>query len=204
MKKLFTLIAVALLSAGSLSAQTMTIKIEGKEVKNGDDIVVNKLASENVLAPTLKLYDLGVNVEFKTLIAQTVETEGIDLDQTTPGLSCCPPSFTCTVANSSNGWVSTGTMNNLAADREVNGEWIHYNYNMTKPADGVTRKSKITFKGATETISFTLTINNTTAGINNIENDEDTNAPAYNVAGQKVGASTKGIVIKNGKKYIAR
>lgn len=204
MKKLFTLVAVALLAAGSLSAQTMVIKIEGKEVKNGDDVVVNKPAKETALNPVLKLYDLGVDVEFKTLIAQSVETEGIDLDQVTPGLACCPTGYTCTTANATNGWISTGVMNDMVANKEVNGEWIHYNYNTTKPAEGVSRKSKITLKGASETITFTLTINNTATGINEIVADEAENAIIYNIAGQKVGDNVKGIVVKKGKKYLKK
>ena len=41
------------------------------------------------------------------------------------------------------------------------------------------------------------------AGIDSIENDVlDVNAPMYNIAGQKVNASYKGIVLQNGKKFI--
>lgn len=205
MKRFYTIIAAALLGISSVSAQTMTITIEGKEVKNGDDIVVKKAANETVLNPALKMYDLGVDVKFKSLVAQTVETEGIDLDQVTPGLACCPTGFTCTTANASNGWVSSGTMTNLTAGQEVNGEWIHYNYGANKkPADGTVRKSKITFKGATETITFNLTIDtNVSAGINDITVDE-ADAPAYNIAGQRISAPVKGIIIKNGKKYVAK
>jgi len=43
----------------------------------------------------------------------------------------------------------------------------------------------------------------TTTGINSIENGQiDNDAPAYNLAGQKVGKGYKGIVIKNGKKFV--
>ena len=48
-------------------------------------------------------------------------------------------------------------------------------------------------------------INNITTGINNVETDtKDANAPVYNLSGQRVNDSYKGIVIKNGKKYINR
>ena len=33
---------------------------------------------------------------------------------------------------------------------------------------------------------------------------ENTNAPVYNLAGQQVNASYKGVVIKNGKKYVQK
>lgn len=41
-----------------------------------------------------------------------------------------------------------------------------------------------------------------TAGLNQISADSDVNAPAYNVAGQRVNSSYKGVVVKNGKKFI--
>ena len=41
-------------------------------------------------------------------------------------------------------------------------------------------------------------------GISNITTSEADNAPAYNLAGQKVNAAYKGIVIKNGKKMIKK
>lgn len=45
----------------------------------------------------------------------------------------------------------------------------------------------------------------TTTNINNITTDATSvNAPAYNLAGQKVSASYKGVVIKAGKKYIQK
>ncbi|MGI6242529.1 MAG: hypothetical protein ACOYJK_03170 [Prevotella sp.] len=41
-------------------------------------------------------------------------------------------------------------------------------------------------------------------GIGTVKAAEDDNAPVYNVSGQRVGASYKGLVIKNGKKYIRK
>ncbi len=49
-----------------------------------------------------------------------------------------------------------------------------------------------------------VSINGSTTGINNAKAELNDNAPAYNVAGQKVGAGFKGIVIKNGKKVIVK
>ena len=48
-------------------------------------------------------------------------------------------------------------------------------------------------------------LNGTTTNINNISADDATlNAPAYNLAGQKVNNSYKGVVIKAGKKFIQK
>ena len=41
-------------------------------------------------------------------------------------------------------------------------------------------------------------------GINTIKTDADVNAPVYNLAGQKVESSYKGLVIKNGKKVMQK
>ena len=42
----------------------------------------------------------------------------------------------------------------------------------------------------------------TSAGVKNITVEQNVNAPAYNVAGQRVNDAYKGIVVKNGKKYL--
>lgn len=48
-------------------------------------------------------------------------------------------------------------------------------------------------------------LNGQTTNINSITTDEaDVNAPAYNLAGQKVGKEYKGVVIKAGKKFIQK
>lgn len=48
-------------------------------------------------------------------------------------------------------------------------------------------------------------LNGVTTGINNITNDATLeNAPAFNLAGQKVGKAYKGVVIKAGKKFVQK
>lgn len=44
----------------------------------------------------------------------------------------------------------------------------------------------------------------TGAGIDDIKNDVDKNAPSYNLAGQRVDDNYKGVVIKNGKKVVKK
>ena len=46
----------------------------------------------------------------------------------------------------------------------------------------------------------------TTTGINEVVNGEkvDGNQPAYNLSGQRVGPGYRGIVIRNGRKFIAK
>lgn len=202
----------ALLLSASAMAQTMSLKIEGYEIKNGDVVEITKPVKKTPVGP-MTMYDLGIEVEFKSLIAQTVETEGVDLDQITPGLACCPTGFTCTTANDDNGWKSTGTMNDLAAGREVNGEWIHYNYGPNKDPQGATRKSTITLKGKSETISFSLSITDgDTKVVINGQNvtavetlqsvEKATDGVAYTLDGKVAPVGYKGVVVINGKKIL--
>lgn len=52
-------------------------------------------------------------------------------------------------------------------------------------------------------LNFTYTVDGTATGIKNV-NAANADAPAYNLAGQRVNANTKGIIIKNGKKYLVK
>ena len=49
---------------------------------------------------------------------------------------------------------------------------------------------------------YLISVNGQTSNVNAIEAEKNANAPAFNLAGQRVNNSFKGIVIKNGKKYI--
>lgn len=208
MKKIFTLIALALLAAGSISAQTMTLTIEGKEVKNGDDVVINRTPDniwEWAVPNLIKAYELSADIVFKTLIDQSVILQGEDLDKGTVGtLECCPSGFSCTAANESSNYVSESAMNNLTAGQEITGKtFIHIAWKKNEPALPLERHTRITLKGKEESIAFNLTfvVSNET-GIETIMASNAADAPAYNIAGQKVGANATGIIIKGGKKTI--
>ena len=60
------------------------------------------------------------------------------------------------------------------------------------------------FKGTPEILPTQAVVPGSSTGISNITTSEADNAPAYNLAGQKVNAAYKGIVIKNGKKMIKK
>lgn len=49
---------------------------------------------------------------------------------------------------------------------------------------------------------YLISVNGQTSNVNAIEAEKNANAPAFNLAGQRVNNSFKGIIIKNGKKYI--
>ena len=73
-------------------------------------------------------------------------------------------------------------------------------------ADGTAKISGITFsdKGTSvkgnEDFTVAITVGEGT-GINSL-NADDSNEPAFNLAGQKVGKNYKGIIVKNGKKVM--
>lgn len=58
------------------------------------------------------------------------------------------------------------------------------------------------FKGTPEIFPTQAVVPGSSTGITNITTSAADNAPAYNLAGQKVGKSYKGVVIKAGKKMI--
>lgn len=210
MKKLFTLIAAALLSIGSIQAQSFTLTIEGKEVKNGDNIEVSRTMDEvakNVeIAPGIgfMVYELAVKTSLTSNQAQEISIVAEDLDKMEPGLACCPTGFTCSVANDRNGWKAEGG-GAMKAGQKIDGDWIHYTYGTTPITVGTARKAAITFKTESETLSFNLTITAIdNSGVSEIVTDEAENAAEYSISGQRLGNQKKGIVVKKGKKYIAK
>lgn len=52
------------------------------------------------------------------------------------------------------------------------------------------------------TYSSVYSLNGVVSGVANITVDENVDAPAFNLAGQRVNDAYKGIVVKNGKKYL--
>ena len=60
------------------------------------------------------------------------------------------------------------------------------------------------FKGTPEILPTQAVVPGSSTGISNITTSAADNAPVYNLAGQKVNAAYKGVVIKNGKKMIKK
>lgn len=89
------------------------------------------------------------------------------------------------------------------------GNWSDFETQTIDLTSYAGKKIKIGFKyTSTEAAAGTWEVKNVSitglaTGINKVEADtENVNAPAYNLAGQRVNNSYKGIIIKNGKKYI--
>ncbi len=77
-------------------------------------------------------------------------------------------------------------------------------YNVNACGSKITCDGFVFIPGATELATIAATKDESTA-IKNIAIDElDTNAPIYNLQGQRVGEGYKGICIQNGKKFIVK
>ena len=87
-------------------------------------------------------------------------------------------------------------------DRDYCGFYVYQGFPDNKPLLGVILKNTAA-TGNSKGVVVAATINGSfTSGINNVETVKKANNVFYNVAGQRVGQSYKGIVIRNGKKYI--
>lgn len=62
----------------------------------------------------------------------------------------------------------------------------------------------VNYKNKTPQVTYSsiYSLNGVVSGVDNITVDKNVDAPAYNIAGQRVNDAYKGIVVKNGKKYL--
>ena len=78
-------------------------------------------------------------------------------------------------------------------------------YYVAAPATNATMTITFDPNGATPEDKVKISVEGIPTGINGIDaNAEEANAPIYNLAGQKVTKSYKGVVIQNGKKYMQK
>jgi len=99
----------------------------------------------------------------------------------------------------------------LPADKESNGN-IRSTLNVVDNASNIGKEVMVKGKiqkymgrvGIKETSAYQ--IDEILVGISNIisDTDNDMDAPAYNLAGQRVGKNYRGVVVKNGKKFIQK
>lgn len=77
-----------------------------------------------------------------------------------------------------------------------------------KVGDEVIVYGKLVLYGTTNEInsgSSIYSLNGSTTGISKVTADSaDADAPVYNLAGQRVGKNAKGVLVKNGKKYVVK
>lgn len=86
---------------------------------------------------------------------------------------------------------------------EIPADATEFEYTVTNPS---VKTVSIQCKDKTKTLniaSATVTVMNTSTAISTV-NTIDANAPVFNIAGQRVAAGTKGILIQNGKKFVVK
>ena len=143
---------------------------------------------------TLKLTDVTLDVPSKLLMTVPYDSKGSGSTGTLV-LNTTKNSWTYTgiVSSSSDNMVVVEVGSNviwqLTADTYVN--------NLTNNGTIVTNGYTLTYGS----LSGSGTINETT-GIEAIKSQTSTSSPRYNLAGQRVGGSARGIVIQNGRKYV--
>ena len=148
------------------------------------------------------------------LVSPTIDMTNIK--EATLTFDQCINKFFGTVGDEATLWVKEdgGNWNQIVItypELPTEGNWAEFETQTVDLTSYAGKKIKIGFKyTSTEQAAGTWEIKNVSVtglvtGINKVENDtEDANAPAYNLAGQRVNKSYQGIVIKNGKKYINR
>ena len=139
-----------------------------------------------------------------------------EIAEATLAFDQCTNKFFGTVEDEATLWVKEegGEWNQITITYPTlpeKGNWSDFETQTVDLTPYAGKKIKIGFKyTSTEEAAGTWEIKNISitglaTGINNVETDtEDTNTPVYNLSGQRVNDSYKGIVIKNGKKYINR
>lgn len=148
------------------------------------------------------------------LVSPTIDMTNIK--EATLTFDQCINKFFGTVEDEATLWVKEdgGNWNQIVItypELPAEGNWAEFETQTVDLTSYAGKKIKIGFKyTSTEQAAGTWEIKNVSVtglvtGINKVENDtEDANAPAYNLAGQRVNKSYQGIIIKNGKKYINR
>ena len=174
---------------------TLTVKAAVEEGGETVDIS-NTPETAYTVAKAIELINAGEGLDTKVYVKGTVST--ITEISTQYGNATYNISDDGTTTNELvvyRGYYVGGEKFTLGDEIEVGDEIVVYGklvlYNNTTPE--------------INTGSSIYSVNGITTGVNSITTDEtDSNAPVFNVAGQRVSNSFKGIVIKNGKKFMNR
>lgn len=175
-------------------AQTVSYTLTVKAAPTVD--ISNTPETAYTVAKALELITAGEGLDTKVYVKGTIST--LDNISTQYGNATYNISDDGTTTNELivyRGYYLGGEKFTAGDEIEVGDEVIVYGklvlYNNTTPE--------------INTGSSLYSVNNVTAGVNGINADKlDTNAPVFNLAGQRVNNSFKGVVIQNGKKFINR
>ena len=213
MKKIFTLIAVALV-AMSVNAQTTVFSWEGAKggaIVSGGSVVASD--GESVNYPNSDYYTIRINKKKNDIATDNVE---ITLDNALAANDEIAITGYRNKDTDANGTLYILFENGAFIDEGDAVVWnnIHSavgqqpNTNTYKITDAAGSKSMKIARSTASTNVFITKIVITrggTSGIGTVKSETiDVNAPVYNLAGQQVDKSYKGVVIQNGVKHIQK
>lgn len=212
MKKIFTLIAVAMMAVGGAMAQTskewnFSTWTSGDitATKTVDGLTVYATETGKVTVDANNKTVDGVKYTQRIKMGGTAAWNGDTkapeariLAFAVPG-ACKIKIIACSASGSEdrNFAIATGASeDDIIAQKLATSTVTSYEVDYSGTATTIyiySLKSGVNF--------YDISYTSTGTGISNI-NAEATNAPVYSLAGQRVNANAKGLVIKNGKKYV--
>ncbi|SEA56002.1 hypothetical protein SAMN04487851_10891 [Prevotella sp. tc2-28] len=211
MKKFFTLIAMALMAVGA-NAQTKLINYP----ESKDGITLKTTDPDQVTYSTVKIHtntDAVEGIKFgKSFKNETAEYYYAELSVaggfktgdviTIAGAYNHDDEKTATIAfRSALDGSAFYTTENFVNGKKSADDPVDQKYTLQADADAL----YIGRSGGTGTFITKLIITRGTTGINAVKSETiDVNAPVYNLAGQQVDKSYKGVVIQNGVKHIQK
>ena len=177
-------------SQNQIGLQKMTIYFDGDEIP-GDVHIANTAETAYTVAKAYELIDAG------QALSETVYVKGIisQIDSYSDQYK----SITYWISDDG----TTTKQLECYGGKGLNGADFSAKEDLTLGSIVIV-KGKLTKYGETYEFSSNNEIASITTNIGIIKANTDVNAPAYNVAGQKVESGYKGLVIKNGKKVIQK
>jgi hypothetical protein len=169
--------------AGKVDNFNGNIQLAKNDLTNKDNLKV--VAGDPVEAPEKTISEVMTS----SYISGLVKITGVTLSTETSGTS------TVTYANQNGAKIQVYDQFKVLTDQSlITGEQLH-------TITGIVMVYNTTYEIAPISLEGMIT-----TGINDIKTstNQDANAPVYNLAGQRVDTTFKGVVLKNGKKYIQK
>ena len=203
------LVSALLVLAGTVSAQTFSITFADVNVENGAGKLVASMTKDMTVAGWQMYLYLPEGVEIAQVFDEDEEEYVADI---TLSSTFHKAKHSCSVKKTADGammLICSGGTETVALKSATEGELCTIGLTV---ADGVTSQAVAVKNVAVSDdqgvqsnqadTTFQLIIGST--GIVNIENDAVNSGVFYNLAGQKVSNTQKGVLIQNGKKVVVK
>lgn len=212
MKKIFTLIAVAMMAMGANAQSTIFSWEGGAEgaTVSGGSVVGNGADAESVNYAngeywTLRLSSKKANIDSDNLtVTLDKALAGGETINVTGYINKSETKAASAYFLFAEGVEAETEYFEDAENIGMSGSIATKSVTVPSGAAGVTTFKMARGKTQTNLFITKLTITSTSAGISIVKNVNIENGAAYNLAGQKVSNDFKGLVIKNGKKFMVK